>query len=91
LASADEETDEGADDEVEERPHRPIVPGLSERESGFPTPTGSRFLSRPSKWSFKGSTVMGLLEGGLSRPRQEAVARILPRPDRFCQPTRIDG
>ena len=31
---------EGAGDEVEERPHRPIAPGLSERESGFPTPTG---------------------------------------------------
>jgi hypothetical protein len=46
LATADEETDEGADDEVEERPHRPIVPGLSERESGFPTPTG--FLFRGS-------------------------------------------
>src|SRR5664280_865060 len=42
LATADEETDEGADDEVEEGQHRPIVPGLSERESGFPTPTGSR-------------------------------------------------
>ena len=27
LASADEETDEGPDDEVEERPHRPMVPG----------------------------------------------------------------
>ena len=39
-SSADEETDEGADDEVEEGQHRPIVPGLSERESGFPTPTG---------------------------------------------------
>jgi hypothetical protein len=39
LSSADEETDEGADDEVEEGQHRPIVPGLSERESGFPTPT----------------------------------------------------
>ena len=39
LATADEETDEGADDEVDERPHRPIVPGLSERESGFPTLT----------------------------------------------------
>ena len=37
LSSADEETDEGADDEVEEGQHRPIVPGLSERESGFPT------------------------------------------------------
>jgi hypothetical protein len=41
LATADEETDEGADDEVEEGQHRPIVPGLSERESGFPTPTRS--------------------------------------------------
>ena len=40
MVTADEETHEGADDEVEERPHRPIVPGLSERESGFPTPTG---------------------------------------------------
>jgi len=39
LSSADEEMDEGADDEVEEGQHRPIVPGLSERESGFPTPT----------------------------------------------------
>jgi hypothetical protein len=39
-SSPDEETDEGADDEVEEGQHRPIVPGLSERESGFPTPTG---------------------------------------------------
>jgi len=41
LATADEETDEGADDEVEEGQHRPIAPGVSERESGFPTPTGS--------------------------------------------------
>jgi N-acetylglucosamine-6-phosphate deacetylase len=30
----------GADDEVEERPHRAVVPGLSERESGFLSPTG---------------------------------------------------
>ena len=41
MVTADEETHEGADDEVEERPHRPIVPGLSERDSGFPIPTGS--------------------------------------------------
>ncbi|HEY5495854.1 MAG TPA: hypothetical protein VIK16_04275 [Candidatus Limnocylindrales bacterium] len=41
LSGADEETGEGSGDEVEERPHRPIVPGLSERESGFPTLTGS--------------------------------------------------
>jgi hypothetical protein len=27
LSSADEETDESPDDKVEERPHRPIVPG----------------------------------------------------------------
>jgi hypothetical protein len=40
LASADDESNEGVDNEVEEGPHRPIVPGLSERESGFPTPTG---------------------------------------------------
>jgi len=50
-SGADEETDEGADDEVEEGQHRPIVPGLSERESGFPTPTGDfgpvlRFVRR---------------------------------------------
>jgi hypothetical protein len=40
LFSACEATDEGADDEVEEGQHRLIVPGLPERESGFPTPTG---------------------------------------------------
>jgi len=40
VGTAGEETDEGADDEVEEGPHRPIVPGLSDRESGFSTPTG---------------------------------------------------
>jgi hypothetical protein len=39
LATADEQTGEGSGDEVKERPHRPIVPGRSERESGFPTPT----------------------------------------------------
>jgi hypothetical protein len=41
LAADDEETDEGPNDEVEERPHQPIVPGRSEHESEFPTPTGS--------------------------------------------------
>jgi hypothetical protein len=39
LSGADEETDESVGDEVDERPHRPIVPGRSERESGFLTPT----------------------------------------------------
>jgi hypothetical protein len=48
LATADEETGKGTDDEVEERPHRPIVPGRSERESGFPTPTG---ISLPGRIS----------------------------------------
>ena len=38
LFSAYEETDEGADDEVEEGSHRPIVPGLSERDRGFRPP-----------------------------------------------------
>jgi len=39
IATADEETGEGAGDEVEERPHRPSLAGLSDRESGFPIPT----------------------------------------------------
>jgi hypothetical protein len=39
LASADDESNDGVGDEVEERPHRPIVPGWYERESGFPSPT----------------------------------------------------
>jgi len=51
LATADEETDEGADDEVEEGQHRPIVPGLSERESGFPTPTGRRRDRHSDQWA----------------------------------------
>jgi len=46
LATADEETCKGSGDEVEERPHRPIVPGLSDRESGFPTPTGLHWGTR---------------------------------------------
>ncbi|MDQ3345108.1 MAG: hypothetical protein M3473_02265, partial [Chloroflexota bacterium] len=41
-STADEETGEGAEDEVEKRQHRPIVAGLFDRESEFPTPTGSR-------------------------------------------------
>jgi hypothetical protein len=45
-SSPDEETDEGADDEVAEGQHRPIVPGLSERESGFPTPRARGVDSR---------------------------------------------
>ena len=40
LSGADEETDEGADDEVKEGEHRPMVPGLLKHESGFPTRTG---------------------------------------------------
>jgi hypothetical protein len=40
LATADEETDEATGDEVEERPHRPMVLSGPERESGFPTLTG---------------------------------------------------
>ena len=41
LASADDESNEGADNEVEEGQHRPIVPGCYERESGFLSPTAS--------------------------------------------------
>ena len=36
----DEHTDEGADHELEERPHHRIVLGGPDRESGFLTPTG---------------------------------------------------
>lgn len=32
---------EGANGEVEERQHRPIAPGRSDRELGFPTSAGS--------------------------------------------------
>ena len=39
-AGADDAGDEGAEEQVDERPHQPIVPGRSERELGFPTPTG---------------------------------------------------
>ncbi|MBA2718587.1 MAG: hypothetical protein H0U52_04965 [Chloroflexi bacterium] len=38
-ATGDEETGEHPDHEVQERQHRPIVPGLADRESGFSTPT----------------------------------------------------
>ncbi len=48
LATADEETGEGPDEELEEGPHRPIVPGLSDRESGFSTPTRPRRRSARS-------------------------------------------
>jgi hypothetical protein len=41
LAATDYDGDEGTGDQVEEGQHRPIVPGRSDRESGFPTPTGS--------------------------------------------------
>jgi hypothetical protein len=40
LASADDESNEGVDNEVEDGRHRPIVPRGPERESGFLTPTG---------------------------------------------------
>ena len=69
LATADEETDEGADDEVEERPHRPIVPGLSERESGFPTPTPSgsrRSVFGEDDGERQIGTVGGLVGSGLT-------------------------
>jgi hypothetical protein len=41
LADADDEGDEGTDEQVDERPHQPILPGVTEHESGFPTPTRS--------------------------------------------------
>jgi hypothetical protein len=47
LATADEQTDESAGDEVEEGQHRPIVPGWYERESGFLSPTPKRSIEMP--------------------------------------------
>jgi hypothetical protein len=44
ILANDEEADEGADDEVEKGPHRPIVAGRPVHESGFPTPTPSEHL-----------------------------------------------
>jgi hypothetical protein len=38
LAADDEETDEGAGDKVDERPHRPIVPGATSTNRGFRPP-----------------------------------------------------
>jgi len=38
LSSADEETDEGADDEVEEEQHRPIVSGTVRARIGVSNP-----------------------------------------------------
>jgi hypothetical protein len=38
LAAADEETDEGAGDEVEERPHQPIVPVVIRARIGVSDP-----------------------------------------------------
>jgi hypothetical protein len=40
LATADEETDEGAGDEVEERPHRPMVPVVIRTRIGVSDPHG---------------------------------------------------
>src|ERR1035437_9807529 len=42
LATAGDETDEGDDDEIEERQHRPIVPGGSCTNRGFRPPRASR-------------------------------------------------
>jgi hypothetical protein len=71
--TTDEQTDEGADGKVEERPHRPIVPGLSERESGFPTlagfvptqtmPDGLRWFAENQPFTPIIETLRGLLLG----------------------------
>src|SRR5665811_780257 len=75
LATAKEETDEGADDEVEEGQHRPIVPGLSERESGFPTPTGHarRLATASSSSSGDGSPSTGTCSQAIPAASSPAV------------------
>jgi hypothetical protein len=78
-SSADEETDEGADDEVEEGQHRPIVQGLSERESGFPTPTGLLLVD--------GAATPAVSDKGLlRRPRGWMLGEVWTRrPSRACR------
>jgi hypothetical protein len=70
LATADDEADEGADDDVEEGQHRPIVPGLSERESGFPTPTRTDVPECPVSGPLRqvGSGSLARLETRRPRP-----------------------
>jgi len=86
-SSADEETDEGADDQVEEGQHRPIVLGLSERESGFPTPhglprrrgapcTGSRGTGHPDHCGGPGRRVR--VEPALASYQRLGVGLALP-------------
>src|SRR5664280_1679728 len=70
LASADDESNEGADNEVEERPHRPIPPGWHERESGFLSPTRSR------KRSAVRSSWIGVIEMRLLRTAWTSVPGI---------------
>ncbi len=69
LATANQETDGGADQEVEEGQHRPIVPGLSDRESGFATPTRSAIRARVlERWSRRRSSPGGACWSARSSP-----------------------
>ena len=85
LATADEETDEGADDGVEEGQHRPIVPGLSEREPGFPTPT----RPRRTAWPVPRRTARARASRGRSRRRRPWGGVLSPRrPSNGCRRAR---
>jgi hypothetical protein len=58
-SSDDEETDERAGDRIDGE-HWPIVPGLSERESGFPTPTGGHGVGSADSAPVAASTSVSL-------------------------------
>src|SRR5665647_3555005 len=85
LATADEETDEGADDEVEEGQHRPIVPGLSERESGCPTPTGTQAVRTSAALGSWGSETRIRSRGGavvrVDQPTEQIPSANVARTD----------
>jgi len=81
-STADEETGEGAEDEVEKRQHRPIVAGLFDRESEFPTPTGlpaSAALLRIS--ALQGLTEQEETAGSVPRAKMRPYRRDRPRFD----------
>ena len=63
--TTDEQTDEGADDEVEERPHQPIVLGGPIANRGFRTPRAIRlcggFWSGFGGSSFRGKVYMAVV------------------------------
>ena len=78
--------------------HRPIVPGLSERESGFPTPTGPETLGRDVRAQVDNLDIGALpqhsdkvladvVEVTLNRPDDRGVLQLSERESGFPTPT----